>query len=510
MNALGRGGLAAALFLSSAAGLVLEIVAARLIAPYVGMSLYTWTAIIAAVLAGMSAGHWIGGRLAGASDSRVLARVAVLFAFSALNVLVVPVLLRWTAPHILGDPGNILLAVSILTAVLFFLPSLLIAAASPMLTRVAIDAEPDNRGIVLGRMFALGAGGAILGTLAAGFLFISWIGSQGTLMAVAGVMGLMAAAFGLWARRQNIGPAAALLGLLVAVAGVTGHKHLMAKFCTIESDYYCIRVIDFSRETGRDSKLMVLDHMGHGINDRLDPLLIHSSYVELTDVIVRERFQGRRDVSSYFIGGGAYTLPRAWAARFPDGRHTVAEIDPEVTRAAREQMWYEDVPTVAIRHADARMLLQSLPATPQFDAVVGDAYHDFSVPHHLVTLEFAREVRSRMTPDGVFAMTVIDGRKEPKLLLAMLKTMHEVFPAVEIWADAAQASSSKRLTYLLVASGHPVPHGRLSSLGGTGKSWVRLSPGAVAGRLGPDDLPVLTDDFAPVDRLLGAIVASED
>ena len=48
----------------SAAGLVVEIVAARMIAPYVGMSLYTWTAIIAIVLAGFSVGHWWGGRLA--------------------------------------------------------------------------------------------------------------------------------------------------------------------------------------------------------------------------------------------------------------------------------------------------------------------------------------------------------------------------------------------------------------------------------------------------------------
>ena len=44
-----------AVFFSSACGLVIEIVAGRLIAPYVGMSLYTWTAIIAVVLAGLSA-----------------------------------------------------------------------------------------------------------------------------------------------------------------------------------------------------------------------------------------------------------------------------------------------------------------------------------------------------------------------------------------------------------------------------------------------------------------------
>ena len=51
--------------LSAACGLVVEIVAGRMVAPYLGMSLYTWTAIISVVLAGFSVGHWIGGRLAG-------------------------------------------------------------------------------------------------------------------------------------------------------------------------------------------------------------------------------------------------------------------------------------------------------------------------------------------------------------------------------------------------------------------------------------------------------------
>ncbi len=123
MNVRGRIGLAAALFMASAVGLILEIVAARLIAPYVGMSVYTWTAIIATVLAGMSAGHWIGGRL---SELRPegLAWISVIFALAAANVLAIPGLLRWSAPAFLGADIDILTAVTGLAAVLFAVPSL--------------------------------------------------------------------------------------------------------------------------------------------------------------------------------------------------------------------------------------------------------------------------------------------------------------------------------------------------------------------------------------------------
>src|SRR3954451_7285588 len=51
-------------FLSSACTLVLEIVAGRLLAPYVGVSLYTWTSIIGVVLAGITVGNYLGGILA--------------------------------------------------------------------------------------------------------------------------------------------------------------------------------------------------------------------------------------------------------------------------------------------------------------------------------------------------------------------------------------------------------------------------------------------------------------
>ena len=54
----------ATVFISSAILLVLEITAGRLIAPYVGVTIYSWTSIIGVILAGLSLGNWLGGRLA--------------------------------------------------------------------------------------------------------------------------------------------------------------------------------------------------------------------------------------------------------------------------------------------------------------------------------------------------------------------------------------------------------------------------------------------------------------
>ena len=75
-------------FLSSGAIMVLELVAGRLMAPVLGVSLYTWTSIIGVILAGISLGNFAGGLLADRYASRgTLAFVFVLSAAASLSIL---------------------------------------------------------------------------------------------------------------------------------------------------------------------------------------------------------------------------------------------------------------------------------------------------------------------------------------------------------------------------------------------------------------------------------------
>ncbi|MBI3451428.1 MAG: fused MFS/spermidine synthase, partial [Rhodospirillales bacterium] len=197
-----QAGYGGAVFVSSAGGLVLEIVAGRLLAPYVGMSLYTWTAIIAVVLAGFSIGHWIGGRLAGpdcdaATGSR---RVSVALALAAVSSFAVLLLLRVFSSALLGAGLPPIVAIVALATLLFLLPSLFIGIVSPILTKLSVDAAPGHHGQAIGRMYALGAVGSIVGTLSAGYFFISWIGSIGTVIVVAVAYALLAIPFALAGR----------------------------------------------------------------------------------------------------------------------------------------------------------------------------------------------------------------------------------------------------------------------------------------------------------------------
>ncbi len=278
--------------------------------------------------------------------------------------------------------------------------------------------------------------------------------------------------------------------------------------CFVESDYYCIRVVDLTAEIGRPAAAMVLDHLGHGINDREDPLRLHSSYLALTDRLLTLRLGPPENFTAFFIGGGANTLPRAWAARYPRSTLLVSEIDPAVTGVARDAMWDRPRDNVEVTHQDARSLLATLPEGTAFDVILGDAFHDISVPQHLTTLEFARLLESRLNPAGFYALNVVDRAQDPLFLLASVRTLNEVFEQVEVWVDEDQLAGG-RITYLVVAGRLGSGRDRLVAIGPEGTRWRRWPADDLANQIAMAGVPLLTDDFAPVDRLMLPVLAED-
>ncbi|HDR27374.1 fused MFS/spermidine synthase, partial [Rhodovulum sp.] len=274
----------------SAASLVVEIVAGRMIAPYVGMSLYTWTAIIAVVLAGFSAGHWWGGRIAERDSPAALRRTGWAIVGAALTTGGAVLLLRQVAGPVLEAVSQPMAAITILAAAVFFLPSFFAGVPAPVLSIVAIRAG-GRSGHALGAMFAAGALGAIAGTLLAGFLFISWLGTKLTLAVVTACYAIVAAILFRLAARPGIGAPA--LAALVAALGLAGGGLALPRICDTESQYFCIRTVELVPEAPGSVRLMVLDHLAHGISGRDDPTLAYTEHSAMLDGITRMRMQDR-------------------------------------------------------------------------------------------------------------------------------------------------------------------------------------------------------------------------
>ena len=188
-------------FLSAAILLVLEIVAGRLLAPYIGVSLYTWTSIIGVILAGLSLGHWIGGKLADRGAGHLTVGVVLLVA--ALTTLAILPLLLMVAASLQDQAIGLLGASFVYVLCLFFIPAAAIGVISPLLTTLALALD-SRAGSVVGRMHALSAVGSILGTFIAGYWLVQWLGTRTIIWSSAAALFLMALPF-LVTRARGIG-----------------------------------------------------------------------------------------------------------------------------------------------------------------------------------------------------------------------------------------------------------------------------------------------------------------
>ena len=146
----------------------------------------------------------------------------------------------------------------------------------------------------------------------------------------------------------------------------------------------------------------------------------------------------------------------------------------------------------------------------EIQLLFGDAFKDISIPAHLVTLEFHGEVAARLTDAGFYAVNVVDGGARPRFLFSLVKTLEQTFATVEVWLEREQVDSPGRVTYTVLGAAKPTPVGRVTAAYGLQRTWVRWPAATLRAAIAGAAAPVLTDDFAPVDRLMMHVLFAPD
>ena len=500
------------IFLAAACGLVIEIVAGRLLAPVFGMSIYTWTSIIAVVLAGLSIGQWLGGKLTTtfhASDKQ-LNIIGVAFALSSVSSISI----LFFISHFQGltDKNFDVIALILFTSMsLFFFPSLFVGIVSPIITNLAVIISPLKKaGLIIGRMYALGSCGAIFGVLLSGYVLIPTFGTRQTIFTVSITYAILALLyFVLSKQRQDWKVNVTLIILLIGFWYIERNDFNKSP-CHKETDYFCIKLQNIG-PPGADIKLMALDHLVHSINDKNDARLLHSPYLHFVDELADLQFGNSPAPSSFMIGGGGFTLPRAWIAKYGgDADLYVAEIDPAVTEVARNQMWFDESrSSTTIIHGDARFALRNLEDDLNFNLIFGDAFHDIAIPQHLVTQEFNDLVKSHLANNGIYVVNVVDTSDRPLFLLSFVKTLNKTFSNVQVWFEPYITTETGRVTYSVVASETPIAFGLIVSTYGFERTWWQWPSDKMSTSRIYHELPILTDDHSPVEELMSGILLTK-
>lgn len=470
-------------FFTSAAVLVIELLAARILAPYVGVSLEAFTGIIGVILAGIAVGAWAGGRAADRGDPRRL--IGPLLVAGGLLSMAAPLIVDVIGPALNGDPVSIVLGATLG----FFAPAVVLSAIPPVVVKIRLVSLAET-GTVVGSYSAVGTAGAIVGTFVTGFVLLVAFPTRPIVTAL-GAM-LIAAGLLLW-RQGRRGK-----GLLVVVAvGLAGMLLLVDGPCDRETTYHCAVVVeDPDRPTGR---ALVLDRLRNSYVDRVDPTYLEFRYVRvIADVVNGTAAPGPLRVVS--IGGAALTLPTYFSVTRPGTVNVALEIDGPLVELVEDEFGIDQSVTVVV--GDARLSMTDLPAASA-DVIIGDAFSGTSVPWHLTTTEFVREIDRVLTADGLYAMNVIDHGTH-RFARAVVATLQVEFPEVVVVAPPSFRDESMGGNFVIVAAHRPIDEvavvAAIEERGGVEEIWSGATLAAFVDGASP-----LTDDHAPVDQLLGSI-----
>jgi spermidine synthase len=489
-------------FTSGGVLLALEIVASRVLAPVFGNSIYVWGSLIGVFLTALSVGYWVGGSLADRYPTRA-AFCGLVFLAGLLTVpipAVAPALLSALVAADLDSRTGPLVA----ALVLFFPASLVMGTISPYAVRLSARSVATVGGTA-GRLYALSTLGSIAGCFAAAFWLISVMGVRDIILAL-GLVEMALAVVGL-AGLRRVG-AAGVAALVVAGAGVGVPRWVPGDGPEIryarDTVYHRITVSDEGRV-----RYLKLDNYWQSALDLENPRRTVFRYADYMHVGMV--FQPRPE-RVLVIGMGGGTVPKRYLEDYPEVRVDVVDIDPEVVEVAHRFFGVPRGGRLRAFAQDGRRFVQR--AADRYDHVLLDAYLRDTLPFHLATREFYAEVRAKLNPGGVLVANVIGALEGPhsRLFRAVYRTLREVYPAVYVFpVDYGPVGWPEALRNIIVVA--------------TDRRWspaeVQERARQVRGRVAverfeavvgdlyqrpirTEDVPTLTDDYAPTDALLAA------
>lgn len=477
---------------TSAIVLVTEVVATRVIAPYVGLTLETFSAVIGCVLAGISIGSWAGGWLADRASVRTLSVVSL--ALGGASLVASPYVIEVVGPNaaLSRSSGALVLAASA-----FLVPSVALSTITPAVVKSMGQGSP-RLGSVAGGVSALGTAGALFGNFGAGFVLVGTLRS-GQILVLCGAICLLLAAASAYLLG---GPGLLRLSAAVAlaVAGIGGSQLGRQLPCEAETKYVCLNIDRIAPSTFH----LRSNIYSSSVTNVADPLELQFDYVRDMAAIVEAASGGGESRARFsYVGGGGYTLPLYFEARYPGASHVVHEIDEAMVDRATTGLGIDNLRTrFPTRIGDARTTVRAS-TSASATVVIGDAFSGISVPWHLTTREFLEEVARVLTPKGFYVMNLLDsGRFE--FARAQAQTFRTVFREVAVVAPEHVLSGAHRGTSnVVLIGGDNLPTG--ADLRAALEHWDSESIVATGAnvRTFAGRAIVLSDDFAPVDQLVG-------
>ncbi|MCS6785111.1 MAG: fused MFS/spermidine synthase [Candidatus Caldarchaeum sp.] len=481
-------------FASGAVAMSLEMAASRLLAPVFGNSIYVWGSLIGVVLASLAVGYHIGGRIADVNpNARTFA--AIVFTGGILTFTIPflsPVVLESVASARLGEQAGPLLATSILLAP----PTIPLGMVSPYAIKL-LAMTRGKVGASAGDIYSLSTIGSIAGTFLTVFALLPYFDVRAVVLGNGAVL-MILSAIHLTKTAKII--TAALLIIVFTPAGYYAQSITAAGgeiLYTRETLYNSLAVVK-----QQDIITLYLNGLPHSATSTTNPYELVFPYTRFFEI---GPALNPNTTKTLFIGGGGLSGPKYFLKHYPSIQVDVVEIDPEVVEAARKYFQIPEDRRLRVFVEDGRMYLTKTGEV--YDVVVMDAYAKTYVPFHLMTVEFYRLLREKMTAEGVLVSNLIASLTgdTSEIFWAQYRTVSEVFPKLFVFKASENAGGVVQNLILVACAS---PSCSIEEAAERVKSpWLAEKIKTHLWTFIPQltEYPLLTDNYAPVERLINPI-----
>ncbi|PYM15666.1 MAG: spermidine synthase, partial [Verrucomicrobia bacterium] len=386
---------------TGAAIMIVEILGAKMLAPYVGTSHFVWTAQIAVTLVALATGYYAGGWMVDRSPklSRAYGCVMLAAIYLCLSVLIVKPVAYWCLDFKLAL-GSLLAS-----AFLFFVPLSLLAMVGPFFIRLLTSAVSGVGGNV-GRLTAISTLGSFAGTVLIGYLLIPFFPNSRTMYFTAITLMFVAGGpFFAWERRSRNKPLVvigACAGLLLGLAGVrrdsAGPSAGFVERFRGNSNFGLLQVVDNQSGTRRS---YLNDFLTQNIYDPSEKKSVTLFTYMLHDLA---RAYTRRMDNALCIGLGMGVVPTQLARE--GVQVEVVEINPAVVPVAKT--YFDCEPErFHVVIGDGRHFVNR--TTNRYDTILLDAFLGDSSPSHLMTREAFASMSRLLNPGGTLVINSFVG-----------------------------------------------------------------------------------------------------
>lgn len=453
------------IFFTEAICMILELCSSYLFYPYFGNTNTIWISIITVILLSNCLGNIIGGHIckkyyAGTEKKNYSGTTFFLIATAIILILTFtdPVIFLVNKIPISNDFK------ALLSSLLLFLPCNILLGTIPPQVMFKETTEENYNAEKTGIVYALSTMGGLFGSVIGGFFLVPYIGCKYIII----ICSIIALIFGFfytpqfWKKTTNIICLLTVAGIIFSTATYKAPDWENEDYSsiTIDSQYNRI-ILQNTIENGEKIRDMIMES-GYESATYLDKdkrnELIFEYFQKVNDTILENK-----DIKSdkmLMIGGAAYQFPKFVISHYSDAYLDVVELDPKVTELAKQYFFLQDCidefdpnnERLGLYNDDGREFLKK--SSERYDIIFNDAFSGNLPIATLSSVEFAKIVKTRLSPNGLYVVNIIDTREgnPERFLLSEAKTLSTVFKNIHIIECHPDRADNQEQNLILIAT----------------------------------------------------------